>query len=186
MFRLVHRPVEDSTLEEIKNNVEQEEAKQARLAAKAQEMELSESLSQASQPLIASSSISAQGQTHSDQTMEVDSSHEEHMKKEEERVAAEKIPSSSGFTSEPMETQDVKPKTLPTSSTPASDNNSLVPLGTSDFKSVPSSTRKTEAKPLSAIEHLRRMNIPGVDIITPEDFYDLSPEQQQVKEDQAL
>ncbi|KAL8610510.1 hypothetical protein ACOMHN_060430 [Nucella lapillus] len=42
IVRLVHRPVEDSTLAEVLNKVEQERAKQARLAQKALETELAE------------------------------------------------------------------------------------------------------------------------------------------------
>ena len=181
--RLVHRPVDDSTLAEIIGKIEQEKAKQARLAQKAQQAEQSEaamlSASKESQhsSSVDEAAITSDTKAHmqeriSEEKMDVQ---EELVEKMGEKTAQEDCRKEmSTFQTEPMDAQDVTGQASQFSESREGGASSA----SARLSNVDSA--QSGAVGVSAIERLRQMNIPGVEIITPNDFYDLSPEQQQV------
>lgn len=174
IIRLVHRPVEDGALAETINKIEQEKAKQAKLAQKAVEAELSEA------SFSASATVS-QHQTPANTSPSTSQS--DQVRQAEERMEVDKLEATAGQdtakVAEPelMDTQEVKP--------PASQLTQLAPQRNasatdSQASSVDRPSAGASASGTSAIEQLRSMNIPGVEIITPGDFDNLTPEEQQM------
>ena len=181
--RLVHRPVDDSTLAEIIGKIEQEKAKRARLAQKAQLAEQSEAamLSTSKESQLSSSvdeaAITSNTKAHmqeriSEEKMDVQ---EEPVEKMGEKTAQEDCRKEmSTSQKEPMDTQDVTGQASQFSESRDGGASSAI----ARHSNVDGA--QSGAVGVSAIERLRQMNIPGVEIITPNDFHDLSPEQQQV------
>lgn len=180
---MVHRPVDDSTLAEIMRKLEQEKAKQARLAQTALQAEQSQIVlpsksndSQHSSSVDTVVNISESKATTQEQISEekMDAQEEPVEKLDGKKAQEDHEKETSGCKIEPMDTQDVTGQ--------ASQFSESTEGGASSVSAENSNVDGAEhgAVGLSAIERLRQMNIPGVEIITPSDFDDLSPEQQQV------
>lgn len=165
-FRLVHRGVDDGTLAGIVDKIEKEKAKQTRLAAKAQQSDASGSQHSSGVDVTANTSRT-DAVKNAEEKMDVEepgkgTEGKTWPKDDKKKTAVPKA--------EPMDTEDVKEQALTTREAREGGASSV------------NGGRSTEsgATGQSAIEQLRMMNLPGVEIITPNDFYDLTPEQQQV------
>ena len=169
--RLVHRAVEDAKLSEIMAKLEQEKLKQAKLAQRAQQAESSAS----SQSVPSSSVQSSSGVDCSSSTVmaEKSASAEEQMEVDD----SAKQETASGNSAMKMVVTETEPMDTLASETRKQQEESAPSAGACG-SDVDKPSNRVDS---SAVEELRRMNIPGVEIITPSDFDDLPPEQQQVK-----
>ncbi|XP_076449848.1 tether containing UBX domain for GLUT4-like [Babylonia areolata] len=168
IIRLVHRPVDDLALAEVISKIEQEKAKQARLAQKASgsSLPVSTSVSQHSTPIDTPST---------EEIMEVDKPLPASL---QESVRVEEVKAVKTTEAEPMDTQENKAQITRFLRQSARDDQN-----TPTYSHASSVDRHSEgacASGSSEIDQLRSMNIPGVEIITPGDFDNLSPEEQQM------
>ncbi|CAL1540508.1 unnamed protein product [Lymnaea stagnalis] len=169
IIRLLHRPVEASFLQDIVDNLEKERQKQVKLEEIAlkkcelrqiDEMERNRRLDDASlstwdeEKMDETEASLVSLRSASSQVTEVGPSHPELM----EQGANESL----------------------SSSTTASDSTSGKPRGQRSKKNSSMSQSQDQVSATSAINDLRNMNIPGVEIFTPDDFSDLSPQEQAI------
>lgn len=164
--RLVHRPVEDSVIAGLIAKADKDKVKEARLReiAARKHAEMQESSSSGSQAAAPSGDSSRVIPERLETNMEADICDNKETRSET---------SLSG--QEAMEV-DTAASVMSVSTGDASDSNAICNSGQSSVRSqnpVPASGQ-------SSIEQLRSMNIPGVEIFTPDDFNDLPPDQQRV------
>lgn len=197
--RFAHRPVDDGVIAEITSKLEKEQAKNARLEQFAarqisqtdtskETTNITEDKNELEKPKETNTKPEVQSdhngsknkQTNIDKTS--DSLEQASTQSESRNVQNE----SSANNLEPMETTSYDHVT-------SSDNMSMDVDKTDDTVSeqiVTSGSRKLEQHGSGQMsqaeasrrgaEALRNMNIPGVEVITPDDFYDLTPREQQV------
>ena len=198
-IRFAHRPVDDGVIAEITSKLEKEQAKNARLEQFAarqisqtdtskETTNITEDKNELEKPKETNTKPEVQSdhngsknkQTNIDKTS--DSLEQASTQSESRNVQNE----SSANNLEPMETTSYDHVT-------SSDNMSMDVDKTDDTVSeqiVTSGSRKLEQHGSGQMsqaeasrrgaEALRNMNIPGVEVITPDDFYDLTPREQQV------
>ncbi|KAK7506350.1 hypothetical protein BaRGS_00002462, partial [Batillaria attramentaria] len=163
VIRLVHRPVDSSTIAEINNRIEQEKARQAKFAVNEQFQQLS-----------AQASCSSHGEQLSPGECSVEDS-----KPTGSNTPSQDVSMLDDHRQGPEHEQDTEGQNEECMGTSHEDDHS-VPFHTkesSDQEKTNSSAQR--GAELSAVERLQMMNIPGVEIFTPDDFSSLSPQQQQ-------
>ncbi|XP_071130006.1 tether containing UBX domain for GLUT4-like isoform X1 [Mytilus edulis] len=190
-IRYAHRPVEDSVIADIMSKLEKEQAKNARL-----EQIAARQNSQSEQPKDSkSTNISANENVQSNHTgekPETPSNNDENISKQssDENESMKSRSKSSANSSEPMETESSEHVTSGNQSmdidrTENTISDHIVTAGSKNLgKNSTDRNSQAEASRRGA-ESLRNMNIPGVEVITPDDFYDLTPREQQVARQMA-
>ncbi|XP_046572870.1 tether containing UBX domain for GLUT4-like [Haliotis rubra] len=165
VIRLVHRPVEDSVIAGLIAKADKEKVKEARLReiAARKHAEMQESSSSESQTLVPSGDVRSIPE-RLETNMDADICDNKETKSEA---------SLSG--QEAMEV-DTAASVMSVSTGDTSDSNTICDRGQNSVRSQ----NQDRASGQSSIEQLRSMNIPGVEIFTPDDFNDLPPDQQQL------
>lgn len=151
LFRLVHRPVDDTTLANVISQMEKEKAKQNTLEAMAQK-------SDAEDP-------------------EIEAVTSLQFNSDNEKVESPGLGSEVDDRRESMDIQETAGQESHLERSTQNDINATQHMGAL----ADEQTRSNHNEGQSSLEQIRRMNIPGLEIITPDDFYDLSPEEQQVR-----
>ncbi|XP_052071429.1 tether containing UBX domain for GLUT4-like [Mytilus californianus] len=189
-IRYAQRPVEDSVLADIISKLEKEQVNNARL-----EQIAARQNSQSDQPKDSKSTEIKADQnvqsnqpglkpetTHNDENVSKQSNDENESKKSQSK--------SSANNSEPMETDSSEHVTTVNQSmdvdrTENTISDNIVTAGSRNL-SQNGTDRRSQAEAIRrGAEALRNMNIPGVEVITPDDFYDLTPREQQVARQMA-
>ncbi|XP_067673593.1 tether containing UBX domain for GLUT4-like [Haliotis asinina] len=162
VIRLVHRPVEDAVIAELVAKADKEKVKEARLQeiAARKHAEMQESSSSESQTSGDIRCIPERLESN----MEADNCDNKETKSEA---------SSSG--QEAMEVDNAA-SVMSVSTGDTSNSNTICDRGQNSAQSQD----PVHPSGQSSIEQLRSMNIPGVEIFTPDDFNDLPPDQQQL------
>ncbi|XP_071107777.1 tether containing UBX domain for GLUT4-like [Haliotis cracherodii] len=166
VIRLVHRPVEDSVIAGLIAKADKEKVKEARLGeiAARKHAEMQESSSSESQAAVPPGGSSRVIPERLETNMEADICDNKETRSET---------SLSG--QEAMEV-DTAASVMSVSTGDASDSNAICNSGQGSVRSQ----NPVPANGQSSIEQLRSMNIPGVEIFTPDDFNDLPPDQQRL------
>lgn len=184
--RYAHRPVEDSVIADLISKLEKEQAKNARL-----EQIAARQNSQSEQPKDSkSTNISANENVKSNHTglkPETLSNNDESISKQssDENGSMKSRSKSSANSSEPMETESSEHVTTVNQSmdvdrTENTISDHIVTAGSKNLGQNSTEPRSQAEASRRGAEALRNMNIPGVEVITPDDFYDLTPREQQV------
>ncbi|PVD37642.1 hypothetical protein C0Q70_00239 [Pomacea canaliculata] len=155
IIRLVHRPVDDTTLANVISQMEKEKAKQNTLEAMAQK-------SDAEDP-------------------EIEAVTSLQFNSDNEKVESPGLGSEVDDRRESMDIQETAGQESHLERSTQNDVNATQHMGAL----ADEQTRSNHNEGQSSLEQIRRMNIPGLEIITPDDFYDLSPEEQQTAQQLA-
>ncbi|CAG5129046.1 unnamed protein product, partial [Candidula unifasciata] len=170
IIRLLHRPVEDKVLTEIANKIEKEKQKQTKLeemAIKKNELRLLDEMEK---------NIKAGDDLHNVNEETSEFSPMETCENPDSLQITE-LDSGTGVNSEPMQEAPID------SSSALPDSRSRSALQSSAMENCAQSNLvqdQNRSQQQSAIDVLRNMNIPGVDIYTPDDFHDLNPQEQAI------
>lgn len=191
VIRLIHRPVEDEVLAQISGKLEKERQRKSRLeaAAGAQQPTFS-SISEPSlavqQPISSESQLTSTVQAdqrqpyrETEKTNEAvsnDESAETKSSKGEPATKKGKPESESHDNAEPMEVESGNQISDRGRPMETEETDQRINTSSANDNSV-NLARQSQRE---AAERLRSLNIPGVEIYTPDDFHDLTPEQQQV------
>lgn len=181
-LRVAHRPVDDGVMAEIISKLEKEQLKNARLeqiAARQNSqtesvtMENSQSESKPNSVDIPEKETKQTGKNFQQKTSAIETSDNDSAKSLEpmDTESCEQLPTNPS-------TMDVDP--------PVSAKNNQLSIG--NGRNSRNNGQVQPAQSLSSrqgAEALRNMNIPGIEVITPDDFHNLTPQEQQVARQMA-
>ncbi|XP_069124514.1 tether containing UBX domain for GLUT4-like [Argopecten irradians] len=190
VIRLIHRAVDESTMTDIQNQLEKEKSKKARLEQMANKQSseketnnMSRQTENSSQPEIQNipkdSTDSGASKPSSGGNLSQTDSKSFVVNESPEPMEVDRNSSKSSVS---MEMSAMEVESGSTAGARGQSSESRVHKAMSGVQSSAGSSREGQSASgsRSAIESLREMNIPGVEVFTPQDFLNLSPDEQRI------